>query len=65
MIDDAVVFEYFSIDKVISFLLKLMIVERWSKLDSQSGRQVFMELVQRFREEFIKDESRQSLENNK
>ncbi|MGL5683743.1 MAG: DUF2764 family protein [Marinifilaceae bacterium] len=65
MIEDAVIFEYFSIDRVIAFLLKLMIVERWSKLDNQSGREVFMELVQRFREEFAKSENKQTSQENK
>lgn len=51
-LDDAVVFEYFSIERVISYLLKLMIVERWSKMSSESGKQVFMELIQRFRQSF-------------
>lgn len=60
-IDDILVFEYFSIEKVIGYLLKLMIVERWSKMETESGREVFMELVQRFRKEFIFDENKQVL----
>lgn len=51
-LDEAIVFEYFSIEKVISYLLKLMIVERWSKMSSESGKQVFMELIRRFRDDF-------------
>ena len=51
-LDEAVVFEYFSIERVISYLLKLMIVERWSKMSTESGRRVFMEMVERFRENF-------------
>lgn len=51
-LDDAVVFEYFSIERVISYLLKLMIVERWSKMSSETGRQVFMELIEKFRQSF-------------
>ena len=51
-LDEAVVFEYFSIEKVISFLVKLMIVERWSKMSSETGRKVFMELVEKFRKSF-------------
>lgn len=51
-LDEAVVFEYFSIEKVISFMLKLMIVERWSRMNSESGRRVFMELVEKFRKSF-------------
>lgn len=51
-LDEAVVFEYFSIERVISFMLKLMIVERWSRMSSESGRKVFMELVEKFRKSF-------------
>lgn len=51
-LDDAVIFEYFSIERVISYLLKLMIVERWSKMSTESGKQVFMELIRKFRESF-------------
>ncbi|MDE6452261.1 MAG: DUF2764 domain-containing protein, partial [Odoribacter sp.] len=37
-LDEAVTFEYFSIERVISYMLRLMIVERWSKMSSESGR---------------------------
>ena len=51
-IEESVVFEYFSVEKVLSFLLQLMIVERWSTMSSDSGRKVFMELVEKFRHSF-------------
>lgn len=51
-LDEAVTFEYFSIERVISYMLRLMIVERWSKMNSESGRKVFMELVEKFRRSF-------------
>lgn len=51
-LDEAVVFEYFSIERVISFMLRLMIVERWSKMSSESGRRVFMEMVSKLKESF-------------
>ena len=47
-LDEAVVFEYFSIEKVISFMLKLMIVERWSRMSSEKFRKSF-----EFDEQFI------------
>lgn len=52
-LDEAVVFEYFSIEKVISFMLKLIIVERWSKMNSESGRKVFMEMVNRLQQQSV------------
>lgn len=51
-IEEAVVYEYFSMEKVLSFMLELMIVERWSKMSSESGRKVFMEVVDKFRKSF-------------
>lgn len=51
-LEDAITFEYFSIERVISYLLRLMIVERWSKMSSESGRKVFMEMIERFRQSF-------------
>ena len=51
-IEEAVVYEYFSMDKVLSFMLELMIVERWSTMSSESGRKVFMEVVDKFRKSF-------------
>ncbi len=55
-LDEAVTFEYFSFERVISYMLHLMIVERWSKMSSESGRKVFMEMVERFRKSFQFDE---------
>lgn len=55
-LDEAVLFEYFSVERVISFMLKLMIVERWSKMSPESGRKVFMEMIRKFRESFQFDE---------
>jgi len=55
-LDEEVLFEYFSIERVISLMLKLMIVERWSKMSPESGRKVFMEMIRKFRESFRFDE---------
>lgn len=51
-LDEKTTFEYFSIEKVLSFLIKLMIIERWSKLDNESGKMVFHELVEKLRSSF-------------
>lgn len=51
-LDEAVTFEYFSLERVISYMLRLMIVERWSKMSSESGRRVFMEMIEKFRQSF-------------
>lgn len=38
-------FHYFTIEKIIAFLLKLKIVERWLKLDKETGNQFFKKLL--------------------
>ncbi|PZX13576.1 uncharacterized protein DUF2764 [Breznakibacter xylanolyticus] len=45
-IDDATFFNYFTIEKVLAFLLKIMIIERWMVLDSARGRELFNRLLQ-------------------
>lgn len=48
-LEEAVVYDYFTLERVIAFLLELQMVERWSKMSSESGRKVFMEMVERLR----------------
>ncbi len=48
-LDEAIIFEYFSIEKVIGFVLKLMILERWCNMTTESGRAAFMKAVERMR----------------
>ncbi len=55
-LDEAVTFEYFSVERVMAYLLQLLIVERWSRMDSESGRKVFREMVERLRKSFQFDE---------
>lgn len=51
-IEESLTFEYFSLERVLGFLLELMIAERWSRMNSESGRRVFTEMVERFRRSF-------------
>lgn len=44
-IDDNTFFEYFSIEKVLSFLLKIEIVERWITFDREMGSKKFREII--------------------
>ena len=48
-LEEALTFKYFSIEVVIAYLLKLKTLDRWSRMDGDSGRKVFMELVDKFR----------------
>ena len=44
--------KYFTFDNVIAFMLKLMILERWSKMTTEQGKLIFRELLERFKNEF-------------
>ncbi|MBQ8760513.1 MAG: DUF2764 family protein [Bacteroidales bacterium] len=44
--------KYFTFDNVLAFTLKLMILERWSKMTTEQGKKIFRELLDRFKTEF-------------
>lgn len=44
-LDEYTFFHYFTIEKILSFVLKLFILERWMKLDAESGRQLLDRLI--------------------
>lgn len=44
-LDDITFFNYFSVEKVMAIVLKLMIAERWSHLEEQKGREMFNKLI--------------------
>lgn len=51
-LDEKITFEYFSIDRILSYLIKLLLVDRWSKLDTESGKEVFNSLIKRLKDSF-------------
>jgi hypothetical protein len=44
-LDEHTIFEYFSLEKVISILLKLRIVERWIIADNKIGKELFVKIL--------------------
>ncbi len=44
-LEDNSVFNYFTVERLFVFLLKLSIVERWAKLDSDKGMQRYNEMI--------------------
>lgn len=48
-IDSLTIFDDFDIDAVLGFVAKLQIVARWIKLDPQTGRELFKQLVDEIR----------------
>lgn len=48
-VEKMTVFEYFSIEKVMAFFVKLQIAERWYSLDQEKGEQIFEKLIEELR----------------
>lgn len=44
-LDEITFFNYFTIEKVLAFVLKLFIVERWMALDNERGKEMFNQLL--------------------
>ena len=51
-LDDMTEYKYFTFDNVLAFMLKLMILERWSNMTTEQGKKIFRELLDRFKTEF-------------
>ena len=46
------VFDYFNIDTILGFIAREQIIERWTRLDEQTGRELFRRLVDEVRGTF-------------
>ncbi len=44
-LDEFTFFKYFNIEKILAFIIKLNIVERWIKLDNETGEILFKKLI--------------------
>ncbi|MDR3119380.1 MAG: DUF2764 domain-containing protein [Mediterranea sp.] len=44
-IEDETFFNYFSVERVFAFLLKIEMIERWLSLDKERGKEMFRELI--------------------
>ncbi len=51
-LDEASFFNYFSIEKVLAFVLKVFIAERWYRLDTDKGQQMFVRLLNELQSNF-------------
>lgn len=56
-LDDVTFFEYFTIDKILAFLLKMGMVERWLSIDREHGNDLFMELLEELKSSYKLPES--------
>ncbi|SHF69287.1 Protein of unknown function [Mariniphaga anaerophila] len=51
-IDENTFFNYFTIEKVLGFVQKVFIVERWFELDKEKGQQIFSQLLEEIQSNF-------------
>jgi len=51
-IGSIVLFDYFDIEVILAFIAKLHIIDRWYKLDAETGREMFKKLVNEVRSTF-------------
>jgi len=51
-IEDITTFSYFDLDAILGFVVRLKIVDRWLRLDEQTGREYFRTLVSQVRSTF-------------
>jgi hypothetical protein len=51
-LDEITFFNYFTIERVLAFALKLFIVERWYALDKEKGQQIFKQLLDELQSNF-------------
>ena len=49
-LEEATTFEYFSFEVVITIVLKLRIIERWSNADPEKGKALFVNLLEQIKE---------------
>ena len=51
-VEDITTFNYFDLDTILGFVVRLKIVDRWLKLDESTGREYFRSLVSQVRSTF-------------
>ena len=44
--EDAIFFDYFTVERIFAFLLKLEMIERWISLDKERGNQLFRSIIE-------------------
>ena len=49
--EDATFFDYFTIERIFAFLLKLEMIERWISLDKEIGNELFRKMIQDLKNE--------------
>ncbi|MDR2037467.1 MAG: DUF2764 domain-containing protein [Bacteroidales bacterium] len=55
-LDEETFFEYFTIERIFAYVIKLGIIERWANLDHEEGKKIFRELINRLKESVVKEQ---------
>ena len=50
-IEDAIFFDYFTVEQIFAFLLKLEMIERWISLDKEKGNLLFRSIIESLKNE--------------
>lgn len=50
-IDDEIFFNYFSIERIFAFLVKIEMIDRWCSLDGEKGKELFRKLIDSLKDE--------------
>ncbi|MFW6371457.1 MAG: DUF2764 family protein [Bacteroidota bacterium] len=51
-LDEATFFNYFTIERILAFVQKLFVAERWFRLDKEKGQQLFKQLLDELQSNF-------------
>jgi len=51
-LDEITFFDYFTIERILAFVQKIFVVERWFKLDKEKGQQIFNQLLEELQSNF-------------
>ena len=49
--EDAVFFNYFTVERIFVFLLRLEMIERWISLDKEKGSELFRKMIDSLKNE--------------
>ena len=52
-LDENTFFNYFTVEKLFSYMVRLSMVQRWTTLDREAGQQLFRKLINDLKEQNI------------
>ncbi len=57
ILDEHIFFDYFTVERILAFVLKTFMVERWLLLDKEQGREMFKKLIEELQKSYELPES--------